>query len=295
MTQSLRILHPGEEAALDQFLAQRRETSMIMRANLRVAGLEDRGLPSHATYAAAFEDGAMVAAAAHCWNGMVLVEAPQALGTVVQCAVRRSGRRISGLMGPWDQVTDARRALGLSEVAAAVDAPDILYRLHLRELRTPSVLAAPRVLCRAATRADRELLVEWRTEFSKEALGFEDSPELRASCREHIDQLLATQDVWLLEVAGWPVASATINARLPLEVTVGGVWTPPELRGKGYARAVVGGMLLAQYERGVEQAVLFADRTNPVSQRTYEALGFVAIGDYGLILFQEPQAIARTG
>jgi len=268
---------------------------MIMRSNLRAAGLEDRGLSNQATYAAAFEDGIIIGAAAHCWNGMVLVEAPQALPTVVQSAVEESGRLIAGFMGPWQQITEARRALGLAEVDAAVDAPDILYRLYLDQLQVPAVLSGKEVVCRLGTRADRELLVKWRAEFSEEALGFEDSAELRSSCREHVDQFLATRNIWVLEVGGAAVASATINARLPLEVTVGGVWTPPQFRGRGYARAVVAGMLLAEREGGVEQAVLFADRTNPVSQRTYEALGFVAIGDYGIILFHEPQAIPRAG
>jgi len=292
--QSVRILQPGEEAELDQFLAQRRESSMIMRSNLRAAGLEDRGLPNHATYAAAFEDGVIIGAAAHCWNGMVLVEAPQALTTVVQSAVGGSGRLVAGFMGPWQQITDGRRALGLAEVTASVDAPDILYRLYLDQLQVPAVLTALNVVCRRGTRADRELLVKWRVEFSREALGFEDSPELRSSCREHVDQFLATGNIWVLEAGGVPVASATINARLPLEVTVGGVWTLPEFRGRGYARAVVAGMLLAERQHGVEQAVLFADRGNPVSQRTYEALGFDAIGDYGIILFPEAQAVPRA-
>jgi ribosomal protein S18 acetylase RimI-like enzyme len=293
--QSVRILQPGEEAVLDQFLAQRRESSLIMRSNLRAAGLEDRGLPNQATYAAAFEGGVIIGAAAHCWNGMVLVEAPRALTAVVQSAVERSGRAIAGLMGPWQQVTEGRRALGLAGVNAAVDAPDILYRLYLDQLQRPAMLSGKDVICRTGEQADRELLVKWRVEFSGEALGFEDSPELRSSCREHVDQFLATRNIWVLEVMGVPVASATINARLPHEVTVGGVWTPPEFRGRGYARAVVAGMLLAEREQGVEQAVLFADRTNPVSQRTYEALGFVAIGDYGIILFQEPQPVPRAG
>ena len=293
--QSIRILQPGEEAVLEQFLARRPESSMIMRSNLRAAGLEDRGLPNHATYGAAFEDGVIIAAAAHCWNGMVLVQAPHALAAVVRGAVNQTGRRVAGLMGPWDQVTEARRALGLAGVKASVDAPDILYRVYLHQLQVPTVLSATGVVCRPGTQVDRELLVRWRVDFSRESLGFEDSRELRSSCREHVDQLLAKRDIWILETSGVRVASATIHARVRLEVTVGGVWTPPEFRGRGYARAVVAGMLLAEREGGVEQAVLFADRTNPVSQRTYEALGFVAIGDYGIILFQEPQAVPRGG
>ncbi len=73
--------------------------------------------------------------------------------------------------------------------------------------------------------------------------------------------------------------------RLPEIVQIGGVWTPPALRGRGYARAVVAGSLVAARKRGVQHAVLFADPLNPAAKRAYLSLGFRIVGDYGLVLF----------
>src|SRR5262249_28506501 len=73
----LRLLTPADASALEAFLAQHRDSSMFLRANARRAGLEYRGETFQAVYAAAFRDGAMVAVAAHCWNGMLLVQAPE--------------------------------------------------------------------------------------------------------------------------------------------------------------------------------------------------------------------------
>src|SRR5206468_11065013 len=73
---------------------------------------------------------------------------------------------------------------------------------------------------------------------------------------------------------------------LPEIVQIGGVWTPPELRGRGYGRAVVAGSLLAARERNVRRAVLFADPRNTAAQRAYLALGFRIAGDYGLVLLK---------
>src|SRR5439155_27320443 len=62
----LRTLQPGDEAALDAFLARHAESSMFLRSNARAAGLVDRGEPLQATYVAAIEGGAIVAVVAHC-------------------------------------------------------------------------------------------------------------------------------------------------------------------------------------------------------------------------------------
>src|SRR5207237_1389343 len=112
-------LQPGDEAALDAFLARHAESSMFLRSNARAAGLVDRGEPLQATYVAAVEGGAIVAVVAHCWNGMVLVQAPARVEAVTREAVRRSGRAVAGLSGPWHQVVDAREALGLGTTHGA--------------------------------------------------------------------------------------------------------------------------------------------------------------------------------
>jgi hypothetical protein len=72
----LRLLRPGDETALDAFLAGHADTSMFLRANARSAGLRDQGEPMQGTYVAAIEGGRIAGVAAHCWNGMVLLQAP---------------------------------------------------------------------------------------------------------------------------------------------------------------------------------------------------------------------------
>ena len=92
---------------------------------------------------------------------------------------------------------------------------------------------------------------------------------------------------FVLEVQGsdGPVSYSAFNASLPEIVQVGGVWTPPEQRGRGYARAVVAGSLLDARAERVVRAVLFTE--NPAARRAYEALGFQRVGEYGLGDFQD--------
>jgi uncharacterized protein len=74
-------------------------------------------------------------------------------------------------------------------------------------------------------------------------------------------------------------------------VQIGGVWTPPALRGKGYGKSVVAGSLLAARSQGVKRAILFTGDNNQAAQAVYRGIGFLPTGEkYGLVLFEETQA-----
>lgn len=282
----LRLLRSGDEAALDAFLAGHADTSMFLRSNARSAGLVDRGEPMQATYVAVLEGAKIAGVAAHCWNGMVLVQAPEAEHAAVATreAVRRSGRIVTGFSGPWDQVVAARAALGLGAAPAAKDSRDELYVVDLARLIVPPALATGEVRCRHPETGELDLLVDWRTRFAIEALGAPDTPELREASREDVVLQHERRTDWLLLAEGTPVSYSVFNAKLPEIVQIGGVWTPPEYRGRGYARSVVAGSLVVARGEGARRAVLFADPANQAARRAYGFLGFRIVGDYGLVL-----------
>ena len=257
---------------------------MFLRSNARAAGLVDGGQPLQATYVAALEDGRMVGVVAHCWNGMILVQAPAHVAALAAEAVRRSRRAATGFSGPWAQVVAARDALGLATAAAVKDSRDQLYALELDRLVVPKPLASGAVRCRHPRPEDLELLVEWRTSFSVEALGAADGPGLHRASRADVLLHHERGADWVLVDDKTPVAYSVFNAMLPDIVQIGGVWTPPEFRGRGYARSVVAGSLVAAGKQGVRRAVLFADPSNAAARAAYLAIGFEIVGDYGLVL-----------
>ena len=281
----IRPLAPGDEVVLDRFLRAHADSSMFLRANARRAGLEDRGEALHGSYVAAFDEMAIVAVAAHYWNGMIVLQAPVLAGDLARAAVAHSGRHLRGLAGPWAQVETARAALGATHHRAAKASREGLHALALARLIVPTPLATGRCTCRHARPEDVELLTEWRTAYAREALGASDSPTLREESREDIDLLRRERGAFVLDVDGRPVAFAAYNAQLPEIVQIGGVWTPPTLRGRGYGRAVTAGALLAARDAGARRGVLFTDSL--AASRAYEALGFERIGEYGLLRLAE--------
>lgn len=282
---TIRVLVPGDEPALAAFFAIHPDTTLFFQNNLRRGGFVDRGAVYEATYAAAFEAGAISALASHCWNGNVVVEAPRDLEAVVHAAVRASGRGVSGIVGPRIQVVAARALLGLDADAAYMDSAEDLFALELERLRVPAPLASGAWRWRAPHESELPLLVAWRHDYRHQYLCEPTGDALVAKTREEIHRHHAEAAHFVLEVDGEPVAYAAYNAQTPACVQIGGVWTPPSLRSRGYARAAVAGSLLAARARGIPRSVLFTEADNHAAKAAYRALGYERIGDYGMVLF----------
>ena len=278
----IRQLATGDELRLEAFLASHRDSSMFLRSNARRAGLGYAGERFQAIYAGAFRDGVMVGVVAHGWNGMLLIQAPELGDELARACLGWSQRPVSGLTGPLEQVRQVTAALRLDTTNAKFRSDDWLYALDLVELVVPPELATGATLSRPPLEAERERLHAWRLAYDIELLGSTDSVETRARTAAALDRQVTDGAVWVAVDRGLPVSIAAFTAVLPDIVQLGGIYTPPELRGWGFARVAIAGSLLAARERGVTRAVLFT--ANPNAVRTYEALGFRRIGDYALIL-----------
>jgi RimJ/RimL family protein N-acetyltransferase len=287
VTVELKTLSIGDEARLRDFLSPHEASSMFLLANSHAAGLVDRGQALQGTYVAAVDAGRWIGVAAHFWNGMLVLQAPNSLTLepVARAALLRSGRELRGLAGPRAQVDGALEALGFEGRPTSLDSREKLYELALEDLRVPDALASGRLLCRRPRAGELELLAAWRAEFSIESLGLADGDDLRAVSRAELARQNADGAVWILADGDRPVSHTAFNARLPGVVQVGGVWTPPGLRGRGYARCAVAGSLLEARRGGAKRAVLFTAEENAPARAAYEALGFRVIGDYGLVIF----------
>jgi predicted GNAT family acetyltransferase len=289
----MRILGARDAAAVEAFLAQHADSSMFLRSNARAAGVADHGQAYGAMYAAAFEDDRIVAVAAHTWMGVLLVQAPVHLEAVVRRAVAHSGRAIVAINGPWSQVVAARRVLGLEEVTPRLNSHEILYALELALLVVPEPMADGRLRCRRPRPEELDRLTAWRVAYARETRSRPDTPALSIASRQDIARLCVERRAFVLvDPADHLLAFSAFNAVLPDAVQIGGVWTPPASRGRGFARAVVAGSLLEARSQGVTRAVLFTAEENRSAQRAYEAIGFHVVGDYGLIGFAEPQRVA---
>jgi ribosomal protein S18 acetylase RimI-like enzyme len=281
---SLRVLGPGDEPILEVFLHARRESSLFLISNLERGGIVDRGVRFTGTFVGSFRGDTLIGVCAHCWNGNVVVQAPDGSLDLVLRAAERSGRSIEGLIGPWEQVAPLLAAAPFAVRPRRLEAREILYALPLERLRVPPLLASGRASVRRAKPEELELLSSWSVAYAVEALNEPDNDEIVA--RERTAREVAAGELFVLELGdGAAVAKSGFNAVTRDTVQIGGVWTPPQLRRRGYARAVVAGQLQIARGEGKMRSVLFTPTTNTPAQRAYEAIGYVPIGEYGLIHF----------
>ena len=283
-----RILRTGDEAILERFLAGYAESSMFVRANLRLSGLDYEDHSYHGEYFGSFGNDGINGVIAHYWNGNIMMQAvnEEALIGLVDHFRNVMTRPVAGILGP-DQLAEATiRLLGLSHADFAANRTEALYSLDLAALVLPPDLGGETGRMIEAAVVERDLLGQWIRGYEIEALGSHDDEELVDRVADRVEQMITGSDCWVLEVGSRPVSLCGFNARLPDMVQIGPVWTPPEHRSRGFARTLVALALGRASEQGVGKAILFTDY--PAAAKAYEAVGFTRIGAFRLALLRQP-------
>jgi predicted GNAT family acetyltransferase len=130
---------------------------------------------------------------------------------------------------------------------------------------------------RPATETDSELVEDWHQQFYEAIEG----PTARATS---LNRHIAQGRVGLWEDDGRPVSMAYASPASGGVTRISGVWTPPPLRGHGYASGVVAALSIARQDAG-EACMLYTDLANPTSNAIYQAMGYRRVGDSISIAF----------
>jgi ribosomal protein S18 acetylase RimI-like enzyme len=144
-----------------------------------------------------------------------------------------------------------------------------LYRLA--DLTPPS--PQPAGAARLATVADRELLLGWFEAFAA------DTGQPGGVPASRIDERIEDGLLLLWEADGVPVALAGATPPIGGTARIAPVYTPPTLRGRGYAGAVTA-ELSRRFRDAGHQVLLFTDLENPTSNALYQRIGYRPVADY---------------
>jgi GNAT superfamily N-acetyltransferase len=188
--------------------------------------------------------------------------------------ISEAGVALPGVSG--EAGTAARFAGQWTERHKSAAVPIEGQRIYeIREVQeTPAVAGR----MRRAERADRELVIAWMRGFQADtgdgggrAQGGSEQGRSAASAAVH------RRSFWLWDDGG-PVSMAMRTEPVEGVVRVGAVYTPPELRNRGYAGACVGA-LSQQILEGGHRSILYTDLGNPVSNSIYRRLGYRAVAE----------------
>lgn len=160
--------------------------------------------------------------------------------------------------------------------------PTLLSRMCLYRLGTltpPDPL--PDGLGRIVGEPDREQVMLWCRDF---AVSVGQNPP--ADIRTWFDAGFAFKRFLFWETPGGePVSIAGITPVVAGQIRVDPVYTPANLRGRGYAAAVTTEASRAALAEGATEVVLFTDLGNPTSNALYQRIGYVPVTDFAAFGF----------
>jgi uncharacterized protein len=232
------------------------------------------------------DDGAVVAAAVRTAPYNLILARPQSPRALAALAEAVAGEELPGVVGSEPE---------------AVEFSELWTRHTGRPTRTnmrQGVYALERVepppatpgAARVATAADRELVLGWLVAFAEEALHEGGPGSDRAEALIDFRLSSPTAGIFLWADGGEPVSLAGWGGPTPNGIRIGPVYTPPEVRGRGYATALTAelsqrlldGRLFAS---GRRFCFLYTDLANPTSNAIYERIGYRRVAESAEIVF----------
>jgi RimJ/RimL family protein N-acetyltransferase len=150
----------------------------------------------------------------------------------------------------------------------------VQVQMRVFELRAVAWPPLPPGHLRPAGPEEAEFAWQWYCDFTSEAVHGDPMPTL-PNVRRAIDG----GNIYFWDDGG-PVSLAARGRRLPHGWSVGPVYTPRALRGRGYATACTAALSQAILDGGAQYCTLFTDLANPTSNAIYQRIGYRPVGDY---------------
>lgn len=122
--------------------------------------------------------------------------------------------------------------------------------------------------------ADADLFADWSEGFRMEAVPHEPS-----FSRENTDRMAASGRFLFWQADDVPVSMAGIVRMTRNAAAIAFVYTPPQLRARGYGGSAVAALVDHIYASGKTMVCLFVDLRNPSSNRCYAKVGFKPVCD----------------
>lgn len=199
-------------------------------------------------------------------------------------ALHQSGLWLPGVLGPRPT------AVLFSETWARQTgtSPSLLMRERIYQATqvvppVPAILGHPRW----ATLHDVETIIPWFEAFAQEAMPEESPNQAKDLVKRRLEDGFPVGGFLLWEVENQIVSLAGYGSPTGNGVRVGPVYTPPYLRGHGYASHLVASLTETLLTSGYRQVFLFTDVANPTPNAIYQKIGYRPVTDVDHYQFKD--------
>lgn len=173
-------------------------------------------------------------------------------------------------------------AAAWADIAGRHPARGMRQRIHEARAVRPADKRPPGRL-RAVTAAELDLIVAWVSAcFDEIGDVVREEPAKLAKARVQSGSLFVWDDRGPVSMAGW-------SGKTPNGVRVNLVYTPHEMRSRGYARACVSALTERLLAEGNRFCCLYTNLANPISNRIYERIGYRPVCDVSDFTMQRGQ------
>jgi len=192
--------------------------------------------------------------------------------------LRARGTKPPGVLAP------AQIARTFAETWCASTGASYYLQMHqcLHVLHEVSPVPRAPGSLRVAGADDVDLIAGWARAFKMETL---DESSDENEMRKAVAGRVAAGDYVLWE-DGRPVSMALRTRPTRRGASVSAVYTPPALRGRGYATACVASLSRRLLDAGYDFCALYTDLANPTSNRVYHRIGYRPLANFDLYRFE---------
>ncbi|MCP3994793.1 MAG: GNAT family N-acetyltransferase [bacterium] len=186
---------------------------------------------------------------------------------------------IDRFVGEWRRITGTQANLKMEQGVFALSQVSDVERCPGRGRR--------------AVPADQLLIERLASAFVAEAMPDEphDEERMRSAIQRHLSGE-GPGGHWLWEDDGEVVSWSGHGNPTGRGIRIGPVYTPPELRGRGYATALVASQSQWLLDGGYDFCFLYTDLANPTSNAIYERIGYRKIAESAVYGFVAPPSPA---
>lgn len=263
-----------------QSLLSQREAEYSLQLGLCVLRKANPKNPDDYVYITVSKDGHLVGAAVLTERALIVSALEEPLVVELVRFLKEKNINFSGVVGPAITSEALIRIFGkLSNQKFRLNMGQKIYALT--EVTFPENVEGQLSL---AKDFHKDLVGQWLYEFSCESLPNEKTTLEKTL--ELADGKIKKGEVYLwLDQGGNPVSMNLVGRPTENGISVSGVYTPKNLRKRGYASGVVAGASQKMLDSGKQFCVLYTDVANPTSNKIYQQIGYKEIATSKYFVF----------
>lgn len=267
---------------VDAYLSQHEDTAQFLVNNLKAHGPQLTAHHNSGNFKLIRSDGQVKAVFCLARRGNLIVQSNKDFSEMILQSCADEEVVLKGFIGDWNSVEPIYRRYRLQrpEYKPSYESKEILYSYALKG-SDPNLVHDSRV--RFLEQSDFSDWLQHSTAYMSE-LRLPDELTLEKK-KADFEYQVQERIWWGLFYGERLLSRAALNSRGEKIGQVGGVFTPPEYRQRGYAKATMFHMLKDCRDlHGHTKNILFTGEIDIPAQKLYESMGYVRVGSFALIL-----------